>query len=119
MFYQNLLTHFAACGGGSFLGFPTWYKYLPSTTVTGICTPQFTRLSDVWLIVAAVIEILLRIAALAAVGYVMYGGFVFVTSQGEPNRAARGRQVLINALAGLIIAVMAAAVVGFIAGRVS
>ena len=115
----HLLTQFAACPGTSFLGFPTWYHYLSTTTVNGLCSPQLTKLDDVWLIVAAIIEILLRIAALVAVGFTMYGGFNYVTSQGESSKTARARDMIVNALAGLTIAVIAAMLVGFIAGRVS
>jgi hypothetical protein len=112
-------TSTAACSGGSFLGFPTWYKYLPSTNVNGLCSPSINSLSDIWLIVAAVIEILLRVAALVAVGFVIYGGFSYIISQGEPSKTAQARTTLINALAGLAIAVLAAVVVSFIAGSIN
>jgi len=107
-------------GGGSFLGFPTWYEYLNGTTdsATGACSPAITGLSDIWLIVAAVIEILLRVAALVAVGFVIFGGVEFLTSQGEPDKTNKARQTLINALVGLVIAVLAAVIVNFIAGSI-
>lgn len=121
MILEQLLNRFAVtCTGGSFLGFPTWYKYLPGTIgPDGICSPQLTSLSAVWLIVAACIEILLRIAALAAVGFIVYAGFQYLTSQGDPNKAAQARQGIINAVVGLVIAILASAMVGFIAGRIN
>ena len=78
-----LLTQFGAandpCKGGGFLFFPTWYKYLPGNIdPNGLCTPQLTSINDIWLIVAAVIEILLRLTALVAVGFIIYGGFAVV-----------------------------------------
>jgi hypothetical protein len=120
---STLVNQFAvsgACKGGSFLGFPTWYAYLPSVNVTdstGVtsCVPQITRLTDVWLIVAAIIEILLRVAALAAVAYVIWGGFEYITSQGEPDKTAKARSQIINALVGLAIAVSASVIVSFVA----
>jgi uncharacterized membrane protein YphA (DoxX/SURF4 family) len=69
--------------------------------------------------VAAVIEILLRLAAIVAVGYTLYGGFLYMTSQGESGKTAQAKDTIIDALAGLVIAVMAAVVIGFIAGRIS
>jgi len=120
MILRAAIGHFAAsCGHGGFLGFPTWYKYLPGQTVNNICTPQISKLNDVWLIVAAVIEILLRIAALAAVIYTMYGGFEYITSQGDPSKTAKAKDSIVAALAGLAIAVIAALTVGFIADRVT
>ena len=121
MMLQQLLSQFGtACQGGSFLFFPTWYAYLPGATDTnGTCVPQVTSLSDVWLIVAAIIEILLRLAALVAFGFVVYAGFLYLTSQGEPEKIVQARTALIDALVGLVIAVMAATIVGFIAGSIS
>ena len=117
----QLFTNFAACGGGNFLLFPSWYHYLPSTNdpTTGLCTPSLTNITDVWLIIAAVIEILLRIAGLAAVVLVVYGGIQYTTSQGEPDKTSKARTTIINALTGLAIAVLAASAVAFIAGRFS
>jgi len=115
----SLFVHFAAsCKGGGFLGFPPWYEYLPSINSNGLCSPQIQKLTDVWLIVAAIIEILLRVAALVAVGFVIYGGFSYMTSQGDPSQTAKAKGTIINALVGLVIAVMAAAVISFIAGSI-
>ncbi len=104
--------------GGNFLGFPTWYHYLQSTEVNGLCSPQITGLSDVWLIVAAVIEILLRVAAIVAVIFIIYGGVSYIMSQGEPDKTSRARATITDALIGLMIAVASAAIVSFIAGSI-
>ncbi len=130
---MSLLTLFAkagdACnpaGGGSFFGFPHWYEYLPGAQVLTdpsnpgsqlACTPRLDDFSNIWLIVAAVIEILLRVAALVAVAFVIYGGISYITSQGEPDATGRAKGTIVNALVGLAVAVMAAAIVAFIAGN--
>lgn len=118
-----LLSRFAAtvhCGGGSFLGFPTWYHYLQSSTdANGLCSPKLNGLSDIWLIVAAVIEIILRVAAIAAVIFVIYGSVSLITSQGEPDKTTKARNTIVNALIGLAISVMSAAIVSFIAKSIS
>lgn len=117
------ITHFAAVctPEGNFFGFPTWYKYLEGQSadaigVTGTCAPVLNGLTDIGLIVAAVIEILLRLAALLAIGYVLTGGIQFITAQGEPEKVAHARKTVINALIGLAISVSAGAIVSFIAG---
>lgn len=116
------------CGfpDSSFLGFPHWYQYLSGIAtspdgknVNVVCTPQVTALSDVWLIVAAAIEILLRVAAIAAVVMVIYGAVKFVTSQGEPEATNQARNTIINALIGLLLAVMAGVFISFIARSIS
>src|SRR5690242_8784621 len=109
---QVLTNLFAApCAGGGFLGFPTWYKYLNGNTDpgTGLCSPSLTSLNDIWLVVAAIIEILLRLAAVMAVGFVIYGSISYMTSQGEPDKTTKAWHTIINALVGLGIAVIAGA----------
>ena len=101
------------------LGFPTWYKYLKPQLVDGTCVPRITSINDTWLILAAVIEIMLRVAAIAAVVLVIYGGFLYMTSQGEPDKTSRARSTLVNAVIGLAIAVLAATTVSFVAGRIN
>lgn len=112
-------------GHSSFLGFPFWYSYLPHSWVLtdpnnpsagGTCSPTLNSFSDIWLVVMAIIEILLRIAAIAAVAFVIYSGISYVTSQGDPEATGRAKSTLVNSLVGLAIAVMAAAIVAFIAG---
>jgi hypothetical protein len=113
----NLLLNFAIGKGceKTFLGFPTWYHYLPG--VDGSCDPNLRDLGNIWLIVAALIEILLRVAVLAAVAMVIYGSITYVTSQGEAESTAKARNTIVNALIGLAIAIMAAVIVNFIAGK--
>lgn len=127
----KLFYNFAAsCRGGNFLGFPPWYKYLPGADNTiydygskpplvigHACTPQIHAIGDVWLIGMAILEMLLRVAALAAIVLVVWGGIQFISSQGEPDKTAKARSTVINALIGLVISVSAAAIVSFVAGR--
>jgi type IV secretion system pilin len=115
--------------GSLFLGMPTWYTFLPGIASYApgfnstdknpalVCSPSITNLSDIWLIVAAVIEMLLRIAALAAIAFVIVGAVKYVTSQGEPEKTSKARSTIISALVGLAIAVVAAALVTFVAGQ--
>jgi uncharacterized membrane protein YphA (DoxX/SURF4 family) len=118
---MNSVLLFAAynpkCNGG-FLFFPPWYKYLTVSDYPS-CVPQITHLTDIWLIVAAVIEILLRVAAIVAVIFIIYAGFGYTTSQGDPEGTGRAKSTLINALIGLAVAVSAAGIVSFIANSIT
>ncbi len=67
----------------------------------------------------ALVEIMLRIAGLVAVGFVIYGGFRFIVSQGEPENAKAARETIMNAIIGLIITIVAAAVVNFVAKAIA
>lgn len=117
---QTRLTLFAAtCDGGGFLGFPTWYKYLKQREFRGTCSPHLEGINDVWLIGLAVIEILLRIAMIAAIAFVIYGGIKYAASRGNSDKVESAKKTLTDAITGLVIAIIATAVVGFIARSIS
>lgn len=102
----------------SFLGFPTWHKYLEKTDSPecDIVAPEggFLKGNGPWLIGAAVIEIMLRFAAIGAVMMVIFGGFKIMTSNGSPEAVTTGRNSIFNALIGLAIAVVATSVVSYL-----
>lgn len=113
----------ASCSptGGNLLNFPHWYEYLGGQYDGGNppkCVPVVTGINDVWLIVAAIIEILLRIAAIAAVIMIIYGGVEYITSQGGDS-ASKARSTIIDALIGLAIAVMASVIIAYIAKSIT
>lgn len=106
------------CSPGNLLGIiPPWYKYLPfdDPVTCNIDLDLIANPAQFWLIGFAVIEILLRVAGLVAVGYVIYGGFRYITSQGEPDNLKNARNTIINALIGVAIAVLASSLVAFFA----
>lgn len=115
----DLLNNFAAaCQAKGITWLPTWYKYLNGVEDdTGRCSVQFTFPDDISKILLAVVEIILRVGALVAVGFVIYGGFQYLISQGEPDKLKSAQQTILNALIGLVIATMATIIVNFIGGR--
>lgn len=119
----NFLQNFAAScqpgAGGSFLGFPTWYKYLDGEIVGGKCSVVFDFPNDIGTVLLAIVEILLRIAGLIAVVFVIIGGARYLTSQGEPENTKAALHTIINSLIGLVISLFAVIVVGFIARRLT
>ncbi len=117
LFSQHFAAATACINGTSskLLGFPTWYEYL-SCTGSPATSPELNSLSDIWLIVAAVIEILLRIAALIAVGIIIYAGIQYSTSQGRPEETSKALSTIISAAIGLAICILSAVIVTFIAG---
>ena len=123
----GLLAHFAAgsgnCADQGFLGLWPWYHYLQvSPDASGACSvTNFTLLgshSSILLILLALVDDLLRIAGVLAVGFVIYAGVKYITSQGDPAETARAQSTLISSLAGLAIALVAVAVVSFIGNQV-
>lgn len=104
---------------------PKWFKYLPKDTykfekITQHCEINLDitgKPEQLWLVGLGIIDILIRIAGLVAVGYVIYGGYRYMSSQGDPENTKAALHSIINALVGLAITVVAAAFVSFIGGR--
>src|SRR5688572_9922196 len=95
----SLLTIFAAvCDPNKvFFGLPVWYKYLMPDKFSTACefTDNFKFPDDLGLIALAGADIVLRLAALVAVGYVVYGGLQFITAQGESDKVKKARETVI------------------------
>lgn len=99
--------------------FTPWYEYLPGAKVDGD-TKCSVYLDDMplpktaALILAAVIELLMHVATLVAVGYLIYGAFQYMTSQGDPQGLSGAKSTIANSLIGLVITLLAIAAVQFL-----
>jgi len=133
MIPQQLLTIFAASSASQcqhdFFGLLPWYYYLPDkdfgVTIQGQTfgcdiNTNFTFISssgsggDLPLIGLAMVDDLLRIAAIVAVAFVIYGAIQYIASQGNPEHTARAQSTVLNALIGLAIAMVAVVFVSFL-----
>jgi hypothetical protein len=70
-------------------------------------------------IIASVTNIISSLVAVASVIMIIVGGFRYVTSGGDSNKVAAARGTIINALIGLVIAVMAQVIVRFVLFQVN
>lgn len=105
----------SACGG-EILGLPPWYKHLQ---MTNSCSPKITKLTDVWVIALNVVELLMRVAGLVALGFVIWGGFKYMKSQGDPGKISEAKEAILHAIIGLVITIGAVVLVQFIAGSLA
>jgi hypothetical protein len=108
------------CNQTGFLGLVPWYHYLPDSKFQGCDIKNFTVLggkSDLPLVLLAVVDDLLRIAGLVAIAFVIVGAVRYVTSQGNPDDAAKAQSTIINALIGLAVAMISVAIVSFLGAR--
>lgn len=132
--FSNLLggvSYFAAQGSAncpqqSFFSLPSWHKYLPEDTdrsaLTDQCEVEFSLTdsdgkfngNSVLLVGLAIIDIVVRVAGLVSFGFIVYGGFRYITSQGSPENTKAALGTIINAVVGLVVALLAAAIVSFI-----
>lgn len=66
---------------------------------------------------AEVMGIVFQIAGALAFLVIVIAGLIFVTSAGNPDRAARARNAIIYAAVGLIVSVLATVIVNFVLNR--
>ena len=122
-----LATKSCSNSSNSFLGLPTWYKYLTVVSDgSGGCDIKLPADSKdagkvdfgqaVGRIGLAVIEVLLRVGAMVAVGFIIYGGFRYILSQGEPDAIKKAQGTIINSVIGLVITIFATAIVNLVGG---
>lgn len=114
-----LLQNFAAgCLPASKFGIPTWYRYLPGSEEMGKCVPNVDLSGNlqgtVVAILLGVFDIVLFVAGLVAVGFIIFGAFQYMMSQGEPDRSKNARSTIINALIGLTITLFSTVIVRLI-----
>lgn len=64
-----------------------------------------------------IIQIALGTLAAAAVLIIVIAGLKFITEQGDPQGVTKARETIIYALVGLVIVVMAEAIVTFVIGK--
>lgn len=129
MIFEKLITIFGVAPPyceKHFLTLVTWYHYLPagdfqrpngkwSCDIRGFTLfPSGGVKSDIPLVLAAIIDDLLQIAGLVALGFVLVGAIKFITSQGSPDGTSSAQSTVINALIGLAISVTGIVIVNFI-----
>ena len=107
----------ASCPSGKILTLKPWYDGLlmSDCSVKSPGSSKEEQSKFIWRIALNIVEDLLQIAAYVSFGYVIYGGFTFITSTGSPDKATAGRKTLINALVGLVVAIAAVTLVDLIA----
>jgi hypothetical protein len=64
--------------------------------------------------VKIILQIVFGVLGAISVFFVVFGGFKFVLSNGDPSEAAKARQTIIYAVVGLVVAVLAEAIVGLV-----
>jgi hypothetical protein len=62
--------------------------------------------------------LLARIAGVAAVIVIMVGGFMYITANGESNKISEAKNVIIYAVVGLVVIVLAQYIIIFILSKV-
>lgn len=86
--------------------------YLTSGMLSVLAHPAFADaassvagVSNVESFIKSVIEVITSIAGVVAIGFIVYGGFGYIISSGNPERLDRSKKTLIYAGLGLSISI--------------
>jgi len=70
-------------------------------------------------VVKNIINLFSWVVGVVAVIMVIYGGFLYVTSGGSPEKSVKGRNTILYALVGLVIVAFAQIIVNFVLSKVT
>ena len=110
-----------ACSNkGKILTLKPWYDGLTKDdcSIKDPGSDADSQANFIWKIVLNIVDDLLQLIGYTTVGYIMYGGFLMMTSNGAPDKAAHGRKTIMSAAIGLVIALASVALVNFISSKI-
>lgn len=110
-----------ACSNkGKILTLKPWYSGLTNNdcSLKNPDTDTNSQANYIWKIALNIVDDLLQLIGYTTVGYIMYGGFLMMTSNGAPDKAAHGRKTIMSAAIGLVIALASVALVNFISSKI-
>ena len=104
---------------------PPWYRGLVEVKDDGGC--EIKAVGDkgansvplstfIWTVGLNILQAALVVAAYVALGFIIKGGFKYMTSTGDPSSMAGAKKTILNAIIGLVIALASAMIVNAIAG---
>ncbi|PLX25685.1 hypothetical protein C0580_01760 [Candidatus Parcubacteria bacterium] len=67
--------------------------------------------------IVGVVNVLLGLLGIIAVGIMIYGGYTWMTSQGNPDKIDRAKKILVNGVIGLMIIVSSYAIANFVLNK--
>lgn len=102
-------------GGASLFGMPRWYDGLECRGGT----PAIQSLEDIGIIGLNLVRMLLGVSGLVAVGFIIVGGVMMITSQGDPSGISSARGTIINAVIGLVLSLSAFSIIGLVVSALS
>lgn len=108
----------AACSDAGVLGITPWYRGLQKE-VQGSCQIKSPANGEVGKFVTTIVLNVLQagftIAAYVAIFFIIKGGFLYIVSAGSSQGMEDGKKTITNAVIGLMIVLLAVAIINTIA----
>ncbi len=101
------------CANTTIFGMDAWYSVLECDAKGEIAQSNFqgdNLTTTILKVIAVVVKDALFLAGFIAVGFVMYGGFLMVTSSGNPGNVEKAKKTISGSIIGLVISILAYAI---------
>ena len=85
-----------------FLGMPSW-----DCGIDEDWTSEEKLSSNIWQIAKNIADAITKIVTYLLIGYVIYGGYLYIFSSGDPTKAAASKKTITRAFIGLAVVVFA------------
>jgi uncharacterized membrane protein YidH (DUF202 family) len=69
--------------------------------------------------IMTIVNYALIIVGVLALAFIVYGGFLYITAHGDDKQVSSAKDIIINAVIGIVVIGIAAALVNFVVGAVS
>ena len=92
---------------------PNLYDNLPCKANS---TPSITSMQDVLIVIGNVVRILIAVSGSLAIIMILVASVYYIISAGDPGRAKKAKDIIYNTIIGLVLIIMAYAIVTFISG---
>lgn len=67
----------------------------------------------------SILSYIVSLLSLVAVGFLIYGGFLIVTAGGADDQMKKGKTIIIQAIAGILLIFLANSIVGWVITKLS
>ncbi|MBI3889822.1 hypothetical protein HY312_04615 [Candidatus Saccharibacteria bacterium] len=125
---QSTSAYAGTCKGAAIVAIPPWYDNLCGSDGKTLQSPKEfantggqdkTGIGKYLTIIAMnIVTILLYVTGYVSLAFIIWGGFKYIISGDSSNGTSAAKTTILNAIIGLIISIMAIAIVKFIAGAI-
>ena len=83
--------------------------------LSGVQPPDPIASLDIVSFIGTAITLAFGFAGVVAMAYIIYGGYLWMTATGDPQKVKKAQDTLVYAVAGLVIVIISSLIVRFIA----
>lgn len=86
---------------------------------TVVSNPDKCESDDLNSVISVIINTIIFVIGMIAVVMIILGGINYATSQGDPNKVKKGKDTILYGIIGLVVALLAFAIVNFVLGALN